>query len=61
MTVDALDPKAIAAKLMGEPIADADDARVADARRRFDRHAREREGLRRQSGSPEQDPETATE
>lgn len=61
MIVDALDPKAIAAKLMGEPIADADDARVADARRRFDRHARERENLRRQSGSTDQDPETATE
>lgn len=57
MVVDALDPKAIAAKLMGEPIADADDARVADAMRRFERHAREREGLRRQARPPGQDEE----
>ncbi|GIF70010.1 hypothetical protein Ais01nite_80450 [Asanoa ishikariensis] len=56
MIVDALDPKAIAAKLMGEPIAGADDARVADAMRRFDRHEREREGLRRHAGSHPDDP-----
>ncbi|GIF75013.1 hypothetical protein [Asanoa siamensis] len=48
----AFDSKAIAAKLLGEPIADADDARVADAKRRFDRHEREREGLRRHSERP---------
>jgi hypothetical protein len=55
--VNALDPKAIAAKLLGEPIADADDARVADAMRRFDRHAREREGLRRQAQRADRDPD----
>ena len=51
--MNALDPKAIAAKLMGEPIADADDARVADAKRRFDRHERERAGLRRHAQPPD--------
>ncbi|MDG4824666.1 hypothetical protein O7635_22680 [Asanoa sp. WMMD1127] len=50
--MDALDPKAIAAKLLGEPIAADDDARAADARRRFDRHQRERENLRRQAEKP---------